>query len=195
MAAGQPLRGLVAQSMSGQRKKVAAMTRVYPPGTYTFTAPKTGLYEFAGWNCGRNQKNTGYSVSGAFGLRQIRMGRGQSATLNVGSGDEASGSAGSAGANTVTSIAFPDGRSMTWTDGDNTTGAVAAVTGGDVNISGNASNSVAVGAPSYGHYVGGQPGGLSQPGGPGSGGYAGAQVFGSPAQIIVTLVGPNLLVS
>lgn len=54
MTAGQGLRGLVGQSMSGSRPTLTPEVASYGPGTHTYRAPATGWFRFVLWGGGGN---------------------------------------------------------------------------------------------------------------------------------------------
>jgi hypothetical protein len=139
-----------------RRRTALPLPTIYPPGSWTFTAPSSDVYEFAGWSPGYASLNSAPSVSGSFALKKVHLAKGQTVAIVVGAAAALAGS-GSIGANTATSVTFPDGSVMTVALGDPASSTAAAATGGDVNLPGNVSSDSTVGAaaPSYGDYNGG----------------------------------------
>lgn len=129
----------------------------YPPGTWTFTAPVSGTYEFAAWSPGFAAYASGPSYSGAFALKRVQLGVGQTVNVSVGKAAAFYGSGGGGGANTPTTLTFPDGSAVSVADTNGGLISASVATGGDVNIAGNTSSGPTVGAPapSYGDYMGG----------------------------------------
>lgn len=73
----------------------------FPPGSYTFTVPKSGYWLFAGWSGGSKTGATNAGCSGAYGEITKVLVVGQAVTIKVGPED------GSALTNTI--LTFPDG--------------------------------------------------------------------------------------
>lgn len=106
MAAGQSLRGFVAQGLDGQKKSVTPYAGSYPTGTHTLTITKGGSYRFVlrghGGGAGNASANAG--GSGAF-LSAIRtLGAGQIVTITVPAPPDAQGTA-----PTATTVTLPSG--------------------------------------------------------------------------------------
>ena len=155
----QGLLGFKQQSMSGKKDSTSSFSLpwIYGPGSYTFTAPVSGTYEFAGWGPGDGGAAGGKSFSGALFIKALKLRRGETVAISVGLAERISNSSGDVylGTNTPATV--------TWSNGV-ATAAIAAVTGttpaqasgGDVNIPGNyVTGGPKAAAPSYGRYQAG----------------------------------------
>ena len=81
----QGLLGFKQQSMSGKKASTSSFSLpwIYGPGSYTFTAPASGTYEFAGWGPGDGGGSVGKSFSGAFFIKRLRVRKGQIILMEV----------------------------------------------------------------------------------------------------------------
>jgi hypothetical protein len=148
------LRGLIAQGIDGRKVQLKPCSRTFAPtslASESFVAPEAGWYEFAGWGAGTFYFGAG-SASGAFGLRLVYLSKGQAVSIQVGKANQyiSSVGGGALGANTNTSLTFPDGSTMII--GSANSGAPSGGVSGayDVAISSNVTPSTsAVSAPSY----------------------------------------------
>lgn len=77
----------------------------FPPGSYTFTVPKSGYWMFVGWSAGSKFGSTYSGCSGAYGEITKALQAGQTVSIKVGPED------GSATTNTI--LTFPDGNVAT----------------------------------------------------------------------------------
>jgi len=167
--AGQPLRGLVGQSMSGQKKRIDVPAYSYPPGTYTFTAPASGWWRVVAWGAGGKGGGTGGGGGGAFIQADRVLRAGQTVSITVGPG-------GFASANTT--VTLPGGEVLT--AGCGASNAVSAAGGvattsspDDIKLSGGAAGAVdGNGSAGQGTNPGGGGTGVGG-GGAGGGGAAG----------------------
>lgn len=178
MTAGQPLRGFVGQGMNGRRPKFRGYAYNFPPGTYTFRAPKAGNWQFAAWGAGKsNLAAPSGGDSGALGVITRLLAFNEAVTIVVGTG----------AADTV--ITFANGKVCTAGRATGIAGAgVGVATGFDVNISGNPGGVADGGpAPSYGTFLGGS-GGVSGPGGAPGGGGSNGTADGGSAQVFAVYV-------
>lgn len=162
MAAGQPLRGLVAQGMDG-RKPAAQQVEPYSfPGAtsaYSFTIPRTGEWKFVGWGPG-GIGSAGVSGGGSGGYFEIsrNLVRGQVVSITAGRM-----------AVSDTSVVLPDGTTATATRASGST--AGAATGGDVNLAGSTGPATGSNNGTAGSGTGGGVGGTA---GGGSSGGSGA---------------------
>lgn len=85
MTAGQPLRGLVGQSMSGRRKQPTAYSYSYPAGSYTWTCPAAGVWRLVLWGAGGGATNAANGGgSGALYIAERLFAYGETVALVVG---------------------------------------------------------------------------------------------------------------
>lgn len=192
MATGQKLRGLVGQSMSGQRRRPTMYSYSYTPGSYTWTCPASGWWRLVLWGAGAHGNGNQGGGSGALYIAERLLRKGQTVALVVGA------SAATAEASTAT---LPGGEVLT-AGGGVDTGVAGAVTAnrnldivypgsaggapsasgtaglGDAGGSGGAVSGAAgggAGAPGYGNHRGGDGAsalvnvGAEAPGGGGAG--------------------------
>lgn len=175
------LRGFVAQGMNGLRKSVAPFVAQYPPGSYTFTAPRSGDWKFVLWGAGGQGSATpAGGGSGAYVEVTRKLVAGQSVALVVGGPNDANN----------TSATFPGGVVVTAARGADASsgGAGGVATGGDVRLNGSAGGtgggSGGAGSGTGGGASGGANGGGGAPGVvPFRGGFGGSAVntvVGSP---------------
>ena len=100
----------------------------FPPGSWTFNAPASGLYKFVAWGCGAvNSNSSGHS--GSYLEKKKYLGMGQSVSMVV-----ARASSGGAGV-VDTTLTFPDGTGAT-AGSAVVNGSPGTATGGDVNLNG-----------------------------------------------------------
>lgn len=122
MAAGQPLRGLVGQSMSGRKPKAfPALVRQIDEslGASSFTATKAAVALIYAWGAGGSGARDGSNVAsggggGGAGYKRIRITPGQVISWSIGVGGAAPGSDltdGSPG--TATTVTLPTGVVLT----------------------------------------------------------------------------------
>ena len=134
----QKLRGLVGQAMSGERKALTPVVFVYPAGSFTFTAPKSGKYRIVVRGGGGGGGAGGAGVGGASGALVIGdrfLSKGQTVALAIASAPPINTDA----ANTTAT--FPDGSIMTAGGGGegftpNPAGVAASTNGLDTLLNG-----------------------------------------------------------
>jgi hypothetical protein len=136
MTAGQPLRGLVGQSMSGRRKSPTSYSYNYPAGSFTWTCPASGTWRLVLWAAGggsTNGSNLG-GGSGALYIAERFFAKGQTVALVVG------GCIGAASNGANSTATLPDGEVITAGGGqaNGTAGAVTANRNLDVVFAGSA---------------------------------------------------------
>ena len=125
MAAGQPIRGLVGQGMTGRKIDTAQEPFNFPVGSWTFTPPEPGVWKFVAWGVGGSPSGQG-GASGAYGEITRSLTTTQSVTIVV------SKFVGSSTPDTT--ITFPDGHVAT---AGSAAGNIAGVaTGFDINLAG-----------------------------------------------------------
>jgi hypothetical protein len=177
MAAGQPLRGLVAQGMDGRKASPTAYAYTFPPGTYTWVAPVGAVWKFVLWGGGGGGNNGGPwgGGSGALYIAERFIPGGASATITTGLGGAAGG--GDGGSSTVT---LPGGEVLT------AGGALATVSEAGGSVTANRNTDVVYAGSAGGNGVGvaggNGLGGAGGTGGAGSGlggGGAGSPGFGT----------------
>jgi hypothetical protein len=160
--------GLRGQGMDGRKRPLTPISRSYPVGSHTFTATKTGWYEFALWGPGAAGSGADGGASGAFVLATRRLMLGQTASLVVG------------GPGSATSVTFPSGELLTAGAASGRTAGVALAAAGDTAIGGSAAgtgNAAGVAGSGTDGGTGGATNTISAggSGAPGSDGYRGAR--------------------
>lgn len=172
---GQPLRGLVGQSMSGQRPALTPYVRVFPAGTTVFTVTTPGWYRIIVWGSGGRGLGGAAGSGGGLYVAERYLAYGQTVTFVV-------GHCGALGQDTT--VTLPSGEVITagagGSDGSTTPGAGSSTlpAPGDISATGAARVGAAGGAAaSSGTYVGGAGGPTNidtgfAPGGGGGGGGA-----------------------
>lgn len=165
----QRLRGFVAQGMDGRKASKQAYSYSYPPGTYSWTCPASGVWRFVLWGAGAssNNNNGWAGGSGAFYYAERFVGAGQVVNLVVGRGG-AVVLTGANGANTTATL--PNAEVLTAGGGI----TVASSTGGAVTAN-RPTDIVFAGSPGATDGLG-TAGGLK---GTGSGGGSGAPGYGT----------------
>lgn len=173
---GQKLRGLVGQSMSGQRKAITPSLYVYGSTSNaatasTFTAPRAGWFRFIMWGGGGGNPAVAAAAGsgGALVVAERALAKGQTVALSVGTFEMA------------TSATFGTGEVLTAGGGLAAPGAGSAggvavgnVSLGDILVNGPASTTgIPAAGASFGTYIGGQTPAVGKSGGvPGGGSFA-----------------------
>lgn len=165
-----------------RRAAPSAAPYVYPMGSHTFTAPRSGQWTFVGWGPG----GTGGSApqngaSGALVIITRFLAAGQTASLVAGTPNSSD-----------TTITLPGG--VVATAGRASGITAGAATGGDINLPGTAGSNAGgslpgAAAPSYGNFLGGAAGAYDFSGGLGHGSGRGEMgaitIAGGPGLILV----------
>lgn len=195
MPAGQPLRGLVGQSMAAKKSHIGASIQLINAttvtsgsGSLTATRPCQALiYGIGAGGSGgaSGGQGSGGGGAGAF-FKRFRLAIGQSISYSVGAGGAAaSGTDGFDGGDTT--VTLPNGLVMRGGGGKgglqgpaHLGGVGADASGGDINRSGGAGGSSTPVSDGISAGIGGGAGGLSGAGGGGGGGGAGfSDIFAS----------------
>lgn len=166
----QKLRGLVGQSMSGQRKALTPVVYVYPPGTWTHTVLKSGKYRIGVRGSGGGGGSGGAALAGSSGALVIGerfLNKGQ--TIAIVSGGPPNFNV-DGNASTAT---FPDGSVMTAGGGGegftpNPAGVASSTSNLDTLLNGSLATVAGLGN------AGGTSGALTGGGAPGKDGFIGA---------------------
>lgn len=166
--AGQSLRGLVGQGLSGRKQQaVRREPSTYPnPGTYTFVPTVEGYWKFVAWGHGGSGGGSGTHSGGSGAYVEITRYLTLAQTVTIVLPESATSS--------DTTVTMPDGTIAIAARANGQAGGVAS--GGDVNLNG--SNGVSTGNNNgnAGVGTGGGAGGVGIVG-PGSGG------AGAPANL------------
>jgi len=126
---GNKLPGLRGQNMRGVRPKTTVSTYSFPPGSYTWTCPRSGRWRFVLWGGGGtgNSGSGQHGGSGAYYEAERNLVKGQGVVVSVGASDQ------------NTSVAMPNGELLTANGGSLNTAATASPTvGTDIAYAGSA---------------------------------------------------------
>lgn len=130
MATGQPLRGLVGQSMAARKKSRSDFLSAYlfgSPGAQVITATQHCVVHVFAWGAGGGGGDGAAGVSGSTGYKKFKLSAGQSIRLAIGAGAAGSPVRTAGGDTTVTG---PDGLVST-AYGGTTTGTPPVALGFD----------------------------------------------------------------
>jgi hypothetical protein len=159
---GQKLRGLLGQSLSGVRRKLALEMDTFGTGPQTWICPRSGFYRFVVWGAGAGPGGGFAGGSGAYVEKVAFILVGQQVAMSI---------AGIA-ANGASTVTLPNGTVLSAGAAPNSgSGAGGIASGGDFNING--STGTAAGSGNPGGNGGGTAGGTGAADS-GSGGAAGA---------------------
>jgi hypothetical protein len=151
------LAGFERQGMDGRRKLFRPYTANFPPGSHTWTSPRTAYYRFTQWGPGGSGGGGAPGASGALTQNVVLVPRGQTVAI-----------APSDAVGVDSTITFANGKIATAGSGVSNTPGVAS--GGDLNLNGSVG-----GAAGLGTNGGAGDGGANGGGGaPGQGPYKGA---------------------
>lgn len=121
MAAGQPLRGLMAQNIGGAKKSPAQKEpTIYGRGTWSFVPALAGRYKFIAWGDGGAATSGSAGASAGYAEATVYLDPSRSTAIVVQGPD--------------TTITFPNGRVVT--AGAASTITPGTATGADLNIAG-----------------------------------------------------------